>query len=118
MSFSTDKKKTNTTKEQEVQQVKEDPKKEFKTDLLSMLHAQATESATPATYQNLTNRSVKIGVVNYEIMKRYAFETNRKLKDVLDEAIYEYVENNIDKILEKCEPSMRNILEEHKTTGK
>jgi len=118
MSFSTDKKKPKTTKEQEVQQVKEDPKKDLKTDLLNMVQAQATESEAPATYQNLTNRSVKIGVVNYEIMKRYAFETNRKMKDVLDEAIYRYIENNIDKIVEKCEPSIKSILKEHKSTGK
>lgn len=60
---------------------------------------------------NLTNRSVKIGIPSYDIMKRYAFERDMKMKDLLDEAILHYIEENIEDILYRCAGSIDSILE-------
>lgn len=105
MSFQVDKK--GKVESEEVETVEVETKElDPVAKLLQLLDRSDKARGGASSIESLTNRSVKIDIDYYRLMKRYAFENQRKLKEVLDEAIDKYIRGKIDEFAKTVEPTV------------
>lgn len=109
MAFQTDKKKVSKKVAEAISEpIKEVKEKSVEEQLIRLIQS-VENTSTTSTVVSPTNRSVKISVANYELLKRYAFENNRKLKDVLDQIIIDYITANLDDFAKTAQPAIEAI---------